>query len=312
MMRSVMLTRVQTDGVGKVLPGEVRAAGHDALTLATTLLQRARLADAEGGIWEAADAQWGWREPQPSDCVEQLFWMDSAGPVAGVLLTNLATTRWECNPIIVPGACGPTLELVWARALEEIRAHVEGLFKVPVRDDDPILTSLVERSGLVAGQRSSIAWMDAAARPPVRSPPENFKLVDRTQRTGTPHPMRHRNGEGVEERLGQCSLYDPELDLAVETDNGTVVTGYSLYWFDPVTEVGLVEPVRVEDAYQRRGLARAMLSAGVDRLAERGAQRVKIQYSSEPAGALYRSLGFRPTASDNWYEGRADQLRPSA
>src|SRR5581483_8969636 len=49
----------------------------------------------------------------------------------------------------------------------------------------------------------------------------------------------------------QCPLYDPELDLAVETADARVA-GYSLYWFDPVTKTGLVEPVRVEDDYQRR------------------------------------------------------------
>ena len=34
------------------------------------------------------------------------------------------------------------------------------------------------------------------------------------------------------------------------------VAGYALFWFDPVTQVGLVQPMRVEEAYQRRGLAR--------------------------------------------------------
>lgn len=75
---------------------------------------------------------------------------------------------------------------------------------------------------------------------------------------------RHRNGIPVEERLGQCPLSDPELDLAVEAADGTVA-GYSLCWFDPVTKVGLVDPVRVEGGYQHRGIARAMLAAGVDR-----------------------------------------------
>ena len=54
------------------------------------------------------------------------------------------------------------------------------------------------------------------------------------------------------------------------------MAAYSLYWFDPVTKVGLVEPVRVEDGYRRRGLATAMLTAGIDRLAAKGAQRVKV------------------------------------
>ena len=68
--------------------------------------------------------------------------------------------------------------------------------------------------------------------------------------------MSRRSSEEVETRLRQCSLYDPALDLAVETADGEVA-GYALFWFDPVTKVGLVEPMRVEDAYQRRGLAQS-------------------------------------------------------
>ncbi len=68
--------------------------------------------------------------------------------------------------------------------------------------------------------------------------------------------MRHRNGDGVTQRLEECPLYDPALDLAVETADGRVAA-YSMYWFDPTTKVGLVEPVRVEDEFQRQGLARS-------------------------------------------------------
>jgi len=103
----------------------------------------------------------------------------------------------------------------------------------------------------------------------VAAVPEGFVLVDRAQETTKPHPMRRRSSEAIEARLWQCSLYDPALDLAVEAADGEVA-GYALFWFDPVTEVGMVEPMRVEDAYQRRGLARAMLTTGVDRLASEG------------------------------------------
>ncbi|MGH8958007.1 MAG: GNAT family N-acetyltransferase [Acidimicrobiia bacterium] len=71
------------------------------------------------------------------------------------------------------------------------------------------------------------------------------------------------------QRLDQCPLYDPALDLAIETTNRRVA-GYSLFWFDPITKVGLVEPVRVEEEFWRQGLARAMLSEGIDRLVTRG------------------------------------------
>ncbi len=112
--------------------------------------------------------------------------------------------------------------------------------------------------------------------------------------------MRRRSGEAVDARLRQCSLYDPALDLAVETGDGETA-GYALFWFDPVTKVGLVEPMRVEDAYQRRGLARAMLTAGLDRLAKRGARRLKVGYGTDVARALYVGAGFRVTSTSRSY-----------
>ena len=75
------------------------------------------------------------------------------------------------------------------------------------------------------------------------------------------------------------------------------VAGYSLYRFDPATRVGLVEPVRVEDEYARLGLARAMLTVGIDRLARGGAQRIKMGFESEAVAALYQGVGV-PTYLD--------------
>jgi len=289
---------------------EVRGAGHDALMLATEVLQRARRADRHAGIWEASDVQWWWRRPRRSDGLAQLFWVDDQGPVAGVLLTSESDADWQCDPIIVPGVPSPEPEVVWARALEEVAVHAVGKVGVPVSDDDLAFVELVEGSGLVAGERDATAWMDASDRPSRQPLADGFSLVDRTQRRSTSHPMRHRNGDAVEERLGQCPLYDPGLDLAVETVDGSIA-GYSLYWFDPTTKVGLVEPVRVEDEHQRRGLARAMLSEGIDRLAKKGAERVKISYQTEAAAALYKGVGFHPTSTATWYRPAAAVERRS-
>lgn len=270
------------------------------MLLAGELLQRARRAGGQKGLWDAADVQWWWREPRHSDAVEKSFWADAEGPVAGVLLTSWTDERWQCDPIIVPGASAPDPDVVWARALDDVRAHVVGRLEVPVGGGDLLFKDLVEGSGLVPGERSHTAWLTAADRPRAQAPPEGFRLVDRSQPRGAPHPMRRRNGEHVEERLRECPLYDPELDIAVEADDGRFA-GYSLYWFDPATKAGLVEPVRVEDEYQRRGLARAMLTEGIDRLAQKGAQRIKIGWETDAAGALYQSLGFVRTSTDTWY-----------
>jgi ribosomal protein S18 acetylase RimI-like enzyme len=279
---------------------EVRAAGFEALMLATELLQRARRADPQAGLWEAADVQWWWRTPRRSDEVEKLFWIDDEGPVAGVLLTSWTDDAWQCDPVVVPRASGVEPGVVWTRAMEHVAKHSANGFEVPVGDDDRTFQELAQRSGLTEADKDSTAWMDAADRPAVPAPPEGFVLIDRTQRRDAPHPMRHRNGDDVAERLDQCPLYDPGLDLAVETADGRVA-GYSMYWFDPITKVGLVEPVRVEDEFQRQGLARAMLSVGIGRLVMRGAQWVKISYETDAAGALYQSVGFRRTSTATWY-----------
>ena len=282
---------------------EVRASGLEYLGLATRLLQRARLADAEAGLWEAADLQWWWRMPRRSDAIDQLLWIDDEGPVAGVLLTEWVG-RWACDPVVVPGVSTAPLRTVWARAVEAFEALALDVIEVPVRDDDVDLRELLAGAGFVPDdERGGITWMDARDRPDVAGFPEEFALVDRARETTTPHPMARRSGGEVESRLSQCSLYDPALDLAVETADGEPA-GYALFWFDPVTDVGLVEPMRVEDAHQRRGLARALLTAGLDRLASRGAHRLKVGYSTDAARRLYTNSGFRTTSTCTTYRWR--------
>jgi ribosomal protein S18 acetylase RimI-like enzyme len=284
---------------------EVQAKGLEYLALATELLQRARLADAEAGLWEAADLQWWWRKPRRSDAIDQLFWIDDEGPVAGVVLTEWGSA-WECNLIVVPGITSVPLSTLWRRAVEAIDELAIEAVDVLVGNDDAELVDLLVSAGFVVGDEDGTTWMDAEERPGATPLPEGFVLVDRTLDPTRPHPMRHRNGEQVEVRLRQCSLYDPALDLAAETADGQVA-GYALFWFDPVTRVGMLEPMRVEDAYQRRGVARALLTAGLDRLAARGARRLKVNYSTAAARSLYVGAGFRVTSTGTSYSWK----RPS-
>ena len=282
---------------------EVRAAGLDSLALSTELLQRARLADAEAGLWEAADLQWWWRTPRQSDTIDDLFWIDDQGPVAGVVLTDWGEA-WGCDPIVVPGVSTVPLPTVWARAVETVDALGLEAVEVLAADDDLELLGLLAGTGFMAtDDRDGTTWMDARNRPDVAALPDGFVLVDRAKEPTRPHPMRQRNGEEVEARLRQCSLYDAALDLAVEAADGQTA-GYALFWFDPVTKVGLVEPMRVEDAYQRRGIARAMLTAGLDRLVQRGARRLKVSYATEVARRLYVGAGFRVTSTSRSYSRR--------
>lgn len=125
---------------------EVRASGLEYLALATELLQRARQANAEEGVWEAADLQWWWRTPRRSDAIDQIFWIDDEGPVAGVVLTDWGRT-WGCDPIVVRGVSTVPLPTVWARALEAIDSFALEAVEVLARDDD------LQLRGLLAGRR---------------------------------------------------------------------------------------------------------------------------------------------------------------
>jgi GNAT superfamily N-acetyltransferase len=267
--------------------------GLERLHATTAVLQRARLADHLGGMWEAADVQWWWRRPRATDELALPVWFDESGPVAAVGLSAWPEV-WQADVFTVPSIVD--VEDVWAATFESVAGHPGEAFQVLVPEDDP-LVGLAEQCGFaMTDEVSGTTWMDVDQRPTV-APVDGFTIVDRVAAADRAHPMIARNGELVERRLRQCSLYDPTLDLAVEDADGEIA-GYALFWFDPTTLVGLLEPMRVEDRYQRRGLARMLLTNGLDRLARRGARRLKVGFASDAARDLYLGAGFVQTSVD--------------
>jgi GNAT superfamily N-acetyltransferase len=278
-------------------------SGLDRINATTALLQRARLAAPLTEMWEAAEVQWGWRYSRPTDDLALPVWFDEAGPAAAAGLTAEKDGTWQVDIFAVPSIIDP--EEVWSATLQAAAGQPYKSLEILVFGGDGALAALAIESGFVGSEGvSGTAWMDPEQRPSA-GPVDGFRIVDRTSSRYRPHPMIPRNGEQVEARLAQCSLYDPTLDLAVEDTDGTVA-GYALFWFDPVTCVGVLEPMRVHDAYQRRGLARTLLSHGLDRLARRGARRLKVGFESERARQLYLGGGFAQTSVDRHF------VRPAA
>lgn len=292
-----------------IAPRRVAASGLDALRLVTELLQRARLADRDAGLWEAADFQWWWRTPRRSDAIGQWFWLDGLGPIAAVMLTDWGTT-WGCDPILLPGISSNIEDLVWEAAVE--RAQAPELSDAPVetqvRDDDPRTAERLVSAGFGStDDRGGMTWMAATDRPEAVPPQAGFRLLDRELDPGGQHWLTRRSGPDAEARLKQTALYDPSLDLAIRAPDGTIA-GYALFWFDPITRVGMLEPMRVEDAWQRRGLARLLIAHGLERLAERGATRFKVSWGSPPGRALYVGAGFGQEVTTTTY--RRGSLQP--
>ena len=271
---------------------EVRPSGVAYLELVTELLQRRRLADPVGGLWEAADLQWWFtRDPHPTD-EDAAFWLDADGqPVVAAVFTRWKPDRYGCD-VLGDAAYKPAWDFVRRRCAELDGVAVE----MAVGPGDAAaavaagFTELTETYG--------VCWMDAADRAPLQPFPEGYALLARPEQTG-PHPMVRRNGPEVEDRLRQCSLYDPGLDLAVRAPDGTIAA-YAMFWPDLRTGVGLVEPMRVEDAHAGHGIGGALLRAGLDGLAARGCHRLKVSHdvANDTARRLYVGAGFRPLRRD--------------
>jgi GNAT superfamily N-acetyltransferase len=269
---------------------EVRPSGTAYLELVTELLQRRRLADPIDGLWEAADLQWWFtRDPHPT-AEDAVFWLDGDGrPVVAAVFTRWRPGRYGCD-VLGGRAYGPAWEFVRRRCAELDGASVE--MSVPLGD----AVAPAEAGFTEVTEEYATCWMAAADRQPPRPFPDGYALVARPDQTG-PHPMVRRNGPEVENRLRQCSLYDPGLDLAVRAPDGSTAA-YALFWPDLRTGVGLVEPMRVEDGHAGRGIAGALLAAGLDGLAARGCTRLKVSHdpANTAARRLYLGAGFRPHA----------------
>jgi predicted N-acetyltransferase YhbS len=259
------------------------------LDLATRLLQQMRLTSAEGGVWEAADVQWWYRRDRPTDRTGQLFWLGEYGePEAAFIATDFGHSV-QCDVLVRPDDAGFERE-VWRAAI--IRASEFGSgAEFVVRQDNAIGAGELAAAGYGLADEVGVVpcWLPAASRPKIPQLAPGYRVVSRAAAPDRPHPLVARNGRDVATRLRACSLYQPELDLTVLAPDGRVA-GYGLFWADPVTGVGLVEPIRTEQGHEGHGIASHLVAFGVDRLAEHGCQRLKVCNDRD----LYQRVGFRP------------------
>jgi ribosomal protein S18 acetylase RimI-like enzyme len=270
--------------------------GERYLNDATTLLQRRRLASPDGEVWEAADLQWWWPRHRHEDPADARVWYEDGEPSAAAVLTRWKRDRLSCD-VFADADFEPAWTFAAQRCAQVGVPHIE----MQLPEGDTARDDAARRAGFAPSDDTyAVCWLDPAARRAPRLPlPAGYRIVARAQVSSRPHWMAQRNGALVEDGLRRCSLYDPRLDLAVLASDGAVA-GYALFWPDPVTGVGLVEPMRVEDAHAGQGLAAQLLDVGLRGLAARGCTRLKV--SVEPGNTsavrLYTGAGFEVRRHD--------------
>lgn len=272
--------------------------GTDALDRVTALLQRIRRAHPRAGLLEAADLQYWSRVPRPTDSFPQILWFDEDGPAAAVLATDWGDAV-ALDPIVLPDASPEVVATVLARGLDHVGESGLDTADVVIDRTDTVLRDVLVGRGFVPLDDAPMvvfdAWLATPDRPAVSPLAHGYRLATRVDTTGRPHHLVRRSGPEVESRLRRTSLYRPDLDLLV-LDAADRVVAYGLFWADAETGTGLVEPMRTEDAHQGRGLARHLLTAGLDRLADAGMDQVKICFRPDNPTSrhLYTSAGFVP------------------
>jgi RimJ/RimL family protein N-acetyltransferase len=291
---------------------EEHRVGLHYLNDVTVLLNRLRTAHPTRGLYEAADLQWWWgQRPRSTDAVPQLFWFDHLGrPEAAVIATD-SGRRIQLDPIVMPDASPDWVAHVVDRGLAH--ASESGFDTVGLEVDraDGVLRDVLIGHGFAIEEDGLVeSWLAADTRPAISPLPDVYRLSSRLDTMPRPHHMisSQRNHPDPEPRLRQTSLYRPDLDLVVH-DSQDRVAAYGLCWYDPETATGLVEPMRTEDDHRRRGLARHVLTTGVDLLADAGATRIKICYEPDnPASKhLYLSAGFEPERQTDVFSGRTSR-----
>lgn len=91
--------------------------------------------------------------------------------------------------------------------------------------------------------------------------------------------------------IQSCPLYRRDLDMVAVS--GDVIASFATLWFDDVTRTVLVEPVATVTEHQRKGLSRAVITAGLNRARTLGAVRAFVCGYEPGANALYSSVFSR-------------------
>ena len=109
----------------------------------------------------------------------------------------------------------------------------------------------------------------------------------------------------VEERLAimRAPNYVPDLDLVVTAPNGELCAFCICGFDEDDPQTGYTDPIGTHQRYQRLGLGKAILSAGLHSIQQRGALVAHLGTSSEniPMQKLAERVGFVCVSESLWF-----------
>jgi ribosomal protein S18 acetylase RimI-like enzyme len=286
------------------------ADGIDDLSVAARLMSAAWRARARNVAGTPAGIEWWYALTQPEPLGDHLrLWSVDDETVAWTWHEppELEWHVWTGNQTSDHDVFAGIVDAV----LAETRDGELGIF---APDDDAAAISALRQRGFEPAGRQLTQWHHRAGDPLASAPlPDGYRirglrgLEEFDARVALHRAAFPSSRLTVEkyERLLTVPHYRVEDDLVVEAPDDSLAA-YALTWWDPDGRVGELEPVGTHPDHQRRGLSRAVVSAAVERLHDRGASIVQVysDAAEAPAEALYAAVGFERRATHRRYAVR--------
>lgn len=144
-------------------------------------------------------------------------------------------------------------------------------------------------------------WKDLEEQIPVFEMPKGYVIHDMTDETGLDlqHKIDRLTGAfdsktyplEIYRIMQKGPSYQKNFDLYT-TDSEGNVTSFCIVWYDKELNIGYFEPVATDANHRKKGLGRATLNIGLQRLKKKGAERAFVGSSGDLRKAFYNASGF--------------------
>lgn len=268
--------------------------------------------------WHLGDLLWSMTYSPTINPVDQaLLWEDADGQLVGFVWCDDGEIVLQVHPRWRGSGVLEEPMFTWAAQHTRERAQCAqaetGTVALAtfVDETDVAYTTLLQRHGFERGPWSLVRMRrDLAAPIPASSPPTGTTLrpvreEDIEERVTVHRAAFHPSHFTREayQRLRAAPGYRPDLDVVAVAADGRLAA-YAVAWFDPITRIGLFEPIGTHPLLQRQGYGKAVMVEGLRRLHDLGAPVAFLHTgaAAEAAVKLYESVGFRVVNTEHQYK----------
>ncbi len=286
------------------------------------LLRQGRLASNGSYYVHPGDLSWWLFYPQLDyDFWGSIYLWDDPGQPGQLLAWALLSPVGSTFDVVVkPELRGSPLAWeMFAWAMKQVKANAKrvgrehiGVFWIDERDE--LLRSWLVTKGFALASRDVHLTCDLAMPRLEASLPDGYEVrssrgLDEVRQRAKAQYGAFSGSVDFEryvarfERFMASPVYDPDLDVVAASLDGQI-GAFCIAWPDPLTGVGLFEPVGTHPDFQRKGLGKAVMLAALERLQRVGMRQAIVTTGEDnlPAIKLYESVGFRLTTRLLYYK----------